>query len=92
MNRALNLALGREMDDRFGADLGYRLRYESGVEDVSLKHSGSGSSGFGDVLAFARREVVEDGDLVTAFEQGIHQMRSDEARTPCDQNDHGRSL
>ena len=36
-------------------------------------------------------EIVDPDDLVAALEQGARGGRADEARSPCDQNSHGRA-
>ncbi len=43
----------------------------------------------GHVLALAVREVVDDDHLVAARDQGIDDVRADEARAPCDDRPHG---
>ena len=41
-----------------------------------------------EVLAAARREVVEDAHVVAALEQRPHEVRADEARAACDEDCH----
>jgi hypothetical protein len=42
-----------------------------------------------DVLAPARGEVVEDGDVVPTRDERIYDVRADEARSPCHDRPHG---
>jgi hypothetical protein len=44
-----------------------------------------------DVGGRARREVVDDGDVIAAFDESLGKMGSDEAGSSCDQIAHGGS-
>ena len=78
-----DVRLGREVE----ADVRLR-RVERGVRvaaDVALVQHGAGR----DVLALPGREVVEHVHLVAAREQGLDDVRADEASAPCDERPHG---
>ena len=61
-------------------------------DDVHLAQRGARLQRAGEVLALAAGQIVEDQDLVSRRQQGVHQVRSDEACAACDEGPHGLSL
>ena len=73
LDREADIRLRREMEHRVGPD-----RVEDLVGPPDVGHMQLGGSGH--VLAPALREIVEDVNLVAAGEQGLDDVRADEAR------------
>jgi hypothetical protein len=68
-----------------GDDLGQLLV----VADVRAVQPRPALEGPGQVALLAGGEVVDDGDLVPALEQGIDEIGSDEAGSAGDEGAHG---
>jgi hypothetical protein len=86
--RAAHVDLRREVEDRLGP-LGRDHAAQLGrVADVDHAQPRAALQGTVEVLAAAGREVVDDGDLVTAIEQGVNEVRPDEAGTAGDDRAH----
>ncbi len=84
-NRTADIHLGREVEDRLGAKALDELGDRPCLAQVGLDQLGSLPERIGEVLAPSGREVVQHGDLVTALEQRVDQIRADEARAARDQ-------
>ncbi len=83
-DRAVDVGLGREVDDRLAARRGRRDRV--GVGDVALVELVLDAF---EVRAVARvRELVEDDDGVAVRCQTAREGRADEARSACHENAH----
>ena len=88
------LGPGRSTETRTSA---WAARWKTASGRTSSKSSSSGSrmswtwstALTGHVLALPGRERVDDGDLVAAGDEGIHDVRADEAGAACDDHAHG---
>ena len=59
------------------------------VADVELVELDPAAPGALEVLGLAGREVVDDGHLVAAVEQGVDEVRADEAGSAGHERTHG---
>jgi hypothetical protein len=84
--RAPHVHLGGLVAERLGLEVSEDLGTPRA--DVSLVELRP----FGDVLAPARREVVDDGDFVSALEHEPRHVRSDKPGSPGQKDPHLRSL
>ena len=83
-DRAVDVGLGREVDDRVAAGRGRRDCL--GVGDVALVELVLDAF---EVRAVARvRELVEDDDRVAIRRETSRRSRADEARATCHENPH----
>ena len=78
LDRRDDVGLRGEMEDRVRLDL-------ERIADVVLHKAGRGV----DVLPPSGRQVVDDGDLVAARDERVHDVRADESRTSGDDRSHG---
>ena len=81
-----DVGLGGEVEADLRPHLGEELALRA--PDVALDEAGA----LGHVLALAVREIVEDDDLVTARDEGVRDVRTDESRSPRDDRPHPRIL
>ena len=80
------------MEDDLGAGAFEDPREGTGVADVLLEQLGAARERAVEVLAPSRREIVDDGHLVAAGEQGVDKVRSDEAGSAGDEGAHGGGI
>ena len=79
LDRLAHVDLRGQVEHHLGPDALEQVAHRVGVADVELRQLGPGGERRLDVLALAGRDVVENRDLVTPLEQGIHEVRADEA-------------
>jgi len=75
LDGAADVDLGGQVVDDLGLDVGQQAGDGVAVGDGDLLQRGVA----GDVLAAARGEVVQDGDLVAPGQQGVDEVGADEA-------------
>ena len=83
--RLAHVDLGGQVEDDLGRRAPDQVAHRLGVADVELDELGAGADRAVEVLAPAGREVVENGHLVAPLEQGVDEVRADEAGAARDQ-------
>ncbi len=76
------------MEDRIGARALHQAVHRPGVAQVHLGQLGATRQRAVEVLPPAGGDVVEDRDLIPPRQQGIYEVRADEAGSACDQSSH----
>ena len=79
-----HVGVGRQVDDRVAAP--HCVSQSVKIEDIALDQCRTAVEGAVEKLTPARAQVVVDDDLAAALQQGIDEVRADEARTPGDQH------
>ena len=92
LDRLAHVDLRREVEDDVGPRADEHLGHALGVGDVDLVEGDPAAAGAVEVADPARREVVDDGHLVAAVEQGVDEVRSDEAGSAGHEGAHGGRL
>jgi hypothetical protein len=87
-DRLAHVDLRGEMEDDPRLRLGDHVAQRAGVADVGLHEPHPALDRAREVVAPARREVVDHGDLVAALHERVHQVRADEARPACHDRAH----
>jgi hypothetical protein len=89
--------VNRAFDDQLYADRSRQVKNQAALADQAV-HDNLIRDGFdgevevgipgqvGDVLEAPGGQVVDDGDAVAAFEQGLSQVAADETGTPGDED------
>ena len=67
------------MEDDIGPPLAQQAPHRAGVADVGLLQRGAVGQGVAQVLAPAGGQVVDREDRVAARQEGVDEVRSDEA-------------
>ena len=70
-----------DLGSRFGED----PRHLGRVADVCLVQDRAAGKRFLEVLALARREVVDHRDAIAAGDQGVDEIGADEPGSACDE-------
>ena len=78
------------MEHDVGTRAGERPEEPLRIGDVGLVEGDAAPARGVEVLETAGREVVDDGHLVTTVEQGVDEVRPDEAGSAGDEGAHGR--
>ena len=85
LDRGADIGLGREVEDDVRPKLRAQ-RLDGGIPDVELMEHSAG----GEVVSRTGREVVDYVHLIPAREQGVDDMRTDEACATCYERPHAR--